>query len=176
MCEWLQKMFVYAFSYYFFAYFHFVLTSLFFSWSAPPPPFFLLIWYTVTSESSQSHISFEVIYYPLLNVFWIYLMSMYRFVLTGIRRKFRRYTKLSYANFPFRKSNLRENSFTCLTFLLVYSLKWRINYCCRICIILCMIFKKTSVHRSALKTIANHYSHFKICIMNNGSIAHQHLG
>ena len=31
-----------------------------------------------------------------------------------------------------------------------YSLKRSINYCCRFRTILCMIFKKTSVHRSAM--------------------------
>ena len=54
MQEWLQKIFVYSLSYYFFVYFFFVWT--FISWSSSPPLLF-------------NWLHFEVAYYPLLNIF-----------------------------------------------------------------------------------------------------------
>ena len=50
----------------------------------------------------------------------------------------------------------------------VYSLKQPINYCCRICTILCMIFKNVCPQKCFVDhyfrniRILNHYSHFKI--------------
>ena len=70
----------------------FVLSQLcFICWSSPFP--LLFNWLRVQlSKISQSKIHFEIIYYPLLNIFWIYWMFIYAFILAVIRKEF----KLSY--------------------------------------------------------------------------------
>ena len=85
----------YSLSHYFFDYFCFVSTLFYFRKLSSS----FVVYLTsckVISKSSQSYIRFEVIYYPMLNIFWIYWMLIYAFILTGVRTEFPRYTKISY--------------------------------------------------------------------------------
>ena len=74
MCEWLQKIFVHSLSYIYLPISVFSRLR-FISWSSPP--FSLFNW----PCAPQPYIRFEVIYYPLFNIFWIYWMFIYAFVL-----------------------------------------------------------------------------------------------
>ena len=63
-----------------------------------------------------------------------------------------------------RVSNLIDAQFSCLGFTsfnvpFVYSLKRLINYCCKICTILCMIFKKLLFIEALCRPLFTKYAH-----------------
>ena len=153
MCEWLHKIFVYS-SYHFFAYFRFASTSFYFM------------------KFSCSFVVQSYIY--VLKWYIIHCVIYFRFIecwqtwhLGKVNKKVKT-----------EKESAIDAESSCLGFTsfnvsLVYSLKRPINYCCRFCNILCMIFKKRLFIEVRLKAII---PISKYSIINNAQITYQHLG
>ena len=140
----LQKIFVYSLFWYFFVYF-FVYFRCFISWSSPLPLHCLI-------DLLNSYIqTFPIIY--VLKWYILYCLIYFGFFeclyMHLIWQRKQEITRLRELKVELTLSPRAWGSRFSMSSL-VYSLKRLINYCCRICTILCTILKKTSVHRSTL--------------------------
>ena len=102
---------------------------------------------TIFLVGQLSGYCFEVIYFLLLNTFWIFWMFVYAFDLANKKTR--------------NNKTDRVRSWIDTQSSLVHSLKRPINYCCRICTILCMILKKLLFIEALCRPLFTKYAHCK---------------
>ena len=151
MREWLQKIFVYSVLHYFFVYFRFVSTSFYFMKLSS-----CVVWFTNISNS-PNQIYAKSLHalktFPNFSFVWLHRKIIWH--LDKVSKQVNRETAIDLALSPC-VWGLRVSASP-----LVYSLKRTINYFCRICTNLCMIFKKRLPMEALCRPLFTNYAHCK---------------
>ena len=159
MDKWLQKIFVYSLLYYFFVYFRFV-STLFYLMKLSSSFIVWLTLRTVISKSSKSypnHIYVLKWYILYCLICFGFFECLYMHLLWQRKQEITRMRELEVE--LTLSPRVWGSRFSVSS--LVYSVKRPINYCCRICTVLCTILKKRQFIEALWRPSFTKYAHCK---------------